>query len=90
MTDPFTDPALHSALDAAADPVHARSVLTPLLEEHPELFDLMRSVNETTQTTFLIVTHDPRLAQRCDRILELVDGRIVSDRPNANVVRRSA
>ena len=54
------------------------------------VFDLMRSVNETTQTTFLIVTHDPRLAQRCDRILELVDGRIVSDRPNANVVRRSA
>ena len=54
------------------------------------VFDLMRSVNETTHTTFLIVTHDPRLAQRCDRILELVDGRIVSDRPNANVVRRSA
>lgn len=54
------------------------------------VFDLMRSVNETTQTTFLIVTHDPRLAQRCDRILELVDGRIVSDRPNAHVVRRNS
>jgi len=52
------------------------------------VFELMRSVNETTQTTFLIVTHDPRLAQRCDRIIELVDGCIVSDRPNANVVRR--
>jgi lipoprotein-releasing system ATP-binding protein len=52
------------------------------------VFDLLRSVNEATRTTFLIVTHDPRLAQRCDRIIELVDGRIVSDRPNANVVRR--
>jgi lipoprotein-releasing system ATP-binding protein len=52
------------------------------------VFDLMRSVNETVGTTFLIVTHDPRLAQRCDRIVELVDGRIVSDRPNAHVVRR--
>lgn len=54
------------------------------------VFDMMRSVNESTQTTFLIVTHDPRLAQRCDRIIELVDGRIVSDRPNREVVRRSA
>ena len=52
------------------------------------VFDVLREINETSQTTFLIVTHDPRLAQRCDRIIELVDGRIVSDRPNANVVRR--
>jgi lipoprotein-releasing system ATP-binding protein len=53
------------------------------------VFDLMRSVNESSRTTFLIVTHDPRLAQRCDRIIELVDGNIVADRPNPNVVRRS-
>jgi lipoprotein-releasing system ATP-binding protein len=52
------------------------------------VFDLMRSVNESGGTTFLIVTHDPRLAQRCDRIIELVDGRIVSDTPNLSVVRR--
>jgi lipoprotein-releasing system ATP-binding protein len=53
------------------------------------VFDVLREINETSGTTFLIVTHDPRLAQRCDRIVELVDGRIVSDRPNSNVVRRS-
>ena len=53
------------------------------------VFDVLRAVNETSGTTFLIVTHDPRLAQRCDRIIELVDGRIVTDRPNRNVVRRS-
>ena len=53
------------------------------------VFDVLRGVNETSGTTFLIVTHDPRLAQRCDRIIELVDGRIVSDRANMNVVRRS-
>ena len=46
------------------------------------VFDLMRTVNETSGTTFLIVTHDPRLARRCDRIVELVDGSIVADRPN--------
>jgi lipoprotein-releasing system ATP-binding protein len=53
------------------------------------VFDVLRDINEASDTTFLIVTHDPRLAQRCDRIIELVDGRIVSDRPNENVVRRS-
>ena len=46
------------------------------------VFDLLRTVNKTDGTTFLIVTHDPRLAQRCDRIIELVDGHIVSDKPN--------
>ena len=50
-------------------------------ENADAVFDLMRSVNATGATTFLIVTHDPRLARRCDRIIELVDGRIVSDAP---------
>jgi lipoprotein-releasing system ATP-binding protein len=44
-----------------------------------DIFALLREVNVREQTTFLIVTHDPRLAARCDRIIELVDGRIVSD-----------
>jgi lipoprotein-releasing system ATP-binding protein len=57
-------------------------------ESADAVFDLMRDVNQRSGTTFLIVTHDPRLAQRCDRIVELVDGRIVSDRANAIVVRR--
>jgi len=43
------------------------------------VFALMREVNVSRQTTFLIVTHDPRLAHRCDRNIELVDGSIVSD-----------
>jgi predicted ABC-type transport system involved in lysophospholipase L1 biosynthesis ATPase subunit len=28
-------------------------------------------------------THDPRLEKRYDRIIELVDGQIDSDKPNA-------
>lgn len=52
------------------------------------VFDLMRRVNASSATTFLIVTHDPRLARRCDRIIELVDGRIVSDVPNVAIVPR--
>jgi lipoprotein-releasing system ATP-binding protein len=47
-----------------------------------EIFALLREFNVKAGITFLIVTHDPRLAARCDRIVELVDGRIVSDRPN--------
>jgi lipoprotein-releasing system ATP-binding protein len=45
------------------------------------VFDLMRSVNRSSGTAFLFVTHDPRLADRCERVIDLVDGRIVSDGP---------
>ena len=44
-----------------------------------EVFKLLRDVNSRLQTTFLIVTHDPRLARRCDRIIELIDGQVLSD-----------
>ena len=44
-----------------------------------EVFALMRDIHQRVGTTFLIVTHDPRLAARCDRVIELVDGRIHSD-----------
>jgi lipoprotein-releasing system ATP-binding protein len=47
-----------------------------------EVFALMRELNVKSNVTFLVVTHDPRLADRCDRIVELVDGRIVGDRAN--------
>jgi lipoprotein-releasing system ATP-binding protein len=43
------------------------------------VFDLMRTFNREAGTTFLLVTHDPRIAERCDRIVEIVDGRICSD-----------
>jgi lipoprotein-releasing system ATP-binding protein len=42
------------------------------------VFALMRSVSAENRTTFLFVTHNTVLAQRCDRIVELVDGRIVT------------
>ncbi len=44
-----------------------------------EVFALMRDIHQRVGTTFLIVTHDPRLAARCDRVIELVDGRIDRD-----------
>jgi lipoprotein-releasing system ATP-binding protein len=44
------------------------------------VFDLMREVNRTQGTTVLLVTHNHALAAQCGRIVELVDGRVVSDR----------
>jgi lipoprotein-releasing system ATP-binding protein len=44
-----------------------------------EVFSLLRDVNRQQKVTFLVVTHDRRLAERTDRIVELVDGRIVTD-----------
>jgi len=44
-----------------------------------EVFALMRRMHAELNTSFLVVTHDPRLAARCDRVLEMVDGRLVRD-----------
>ena len=41
------------------------------------VFDMMQAMNQEQGMTFLIVTHDPRLAKRCGRIVELVDGQVV-------------
>lgn len=45
-----------------------------------EVFELMRRFNIERGTTFLIVTHNHDLAAQCDRIIELVDGRLTADR----------
>ena len=47
------------------------------------VFELMRQVSASSATAFLLVTHNMTLARRCDRIIELVDGRIVSPRETA-------
>ncbi len=46
-----------------------------------DVFALMRRMHAQRGTTFIVVTHDPRLAARCDRLIELVDGRIARDEP---------
>ena len=40
------------------------------------VFELMREVNRSRGTSFLLVTHNLDLARRCDRIIEVVDGQI--------------
>jgi lipoprotein-releasing system ATP-binding protein len=44
-----------------------------------EVFELMRRFNRDLATTFLVVTHDHRIADRCERVIEIVDGRIRLD-----------
>lgn len=65
----------------AAPPLVLADEPTGNLDTHSadEVFALLRAINREEGTTFLIVTHDRRMAERCDRIVELVDGRIVMD-----------
>jgi lipoprotein-releasing system ATP-binding protein len=44
-----------------------------------EVFVLLRRMHAERGTSFVVVTHDPRLAARCDRVVELVDGAIARD-----------
>ncbi|MGB4660388.1 MAG: ABC transporter ATP-binding protein, partial [Mobilitalea sp.] len=43
------------------------------------IYELFRSINEEFKTTFLIITHDRRIAEKADRIIEIKDGRINLD-----------
>ena len=48
-----------------------------------EVFAQMRRMHAERGISFVVVTHDPRLAARCDRLVELIDGRIARDAPTA-------
>jgi len=42
-----------------------------------EIFELLQTINRERQSACLIVTHDPRLAARCQRQVRIVDGQLV-------------
>ncbi len=44
-----------------------------------KVIDLLFDLNREYSTTLVLVTHDERLAQRCDRIIKLVAGEIADD-----------
>jgi lipoprotein-releasing system ATP-binding protein len=44
-----------------------------------KVFSLMRDLNKKYGTTFVIITHDRRIAEETDRIVEIRDGDIVND-----------
>ena len=43
------------------------------------ILDLLFERQRGTGATLLVITHDPELAERCGRVLEMRDGRIVRD-----------
>ncbi len=43
------------------------------------VYQLLRDINNRYDTTFLIITHDRRIAEKTDRIIEIKDGRIAHD-----------
>jgi putative ABC transport system ATP-binding protein len=47
--------------------------------------DLLFALNQERGSTLFLVTHEERLAARCDRIARMADGRIVSDTAKAPV-----
>ncbi len=44
-----------------------------------DILDMMSDLNQTQQQTFVIVTHDPEVGERCDRVVRMMDGKVVSD-----------
>jgi len=43
------------------------------------ILDLLFARQRETGATLFVITHDPALARRCGRVLEMADGRIVQD-----------
>ena len=48
-------------------------------ESREKVYKTFRQINDRFGTTFIIVTHDRRIAEQTDRIVEISDGRIVTD-----------
>lgn len=48
-------------------------------DTNDQIYNLMRSINQSMNTTFLIITHDQSVAERTDRIIEIKDGKIILD-----------
>lgn len=43
------------------------------------VYEMLRRINEQFGTTFIVITHDRRIAEKADRIIEIKDGRINLD-----------
>lgn len=69
-----TDPALIVADEPTGD-LDAKSA--------EEILDLLCELRTGLRKTIIMVTHDPRAAQRADRTLHLDKGRLVTDSPMA-------
>lgn len=44
-----------------------------------DIYNLLRDINKKYNTTFVIITHDNRIAEKADRVIEVLDGNIIKD-----------
>jgi putative ABC transport system ATP-binding protein len=54
------------------------------------VMELLFDLNHATGATLVLVTHDERMAARCQRTIELASGRIISDQHNSPAPPRVA
>ncbi len=48
-----------------------------------QVYELLRKINRKYRTTFIVITHDRRIAEKADRIIEIKDGKINMDIDNS-------
>jgi putative ABC transport system ATP-binding protein len=48
-------------------------------ETADKLLDIMANLNQEQGVTFIFSTHDPKVMERAQRVVRLVDGQIASD-----------
>jgi lipoprotein-releasing system ATP-binding protein len=48
-----------------------------------DIYALLRDINKKYNTTFVVITHDQKIADKADRVITVGDGKIVSDIKNS-------
>ncbi len=51
-----------------------------------EILELMHDLNKNMGVTFIVITHDPNIAEHCDRLIRIIDGQIVTDKPTVHEI----
>ncbi|WP_434998038.1 ABC transporter ATP-binding protein [Vibrio scophthalmi] len=51
-----------------------------------KVIDIMKNLGHEMNTTFVVATHDARMASRCDRTIELLDGKLHQLEQNSEVI----
>jgi ABC-type lipoprotein export system ATPase subunit len=57
-------------------------------ESGANVLEALHKIRDENGTTIVIVTHDPELAQQTDRVLTLVDGKIIEEKLKTGEIRR--